>query len=65
MKIIDKTALQDENGNINIIARVQGTLKYGLSWYQELEAQKTVITQLDRMLEKGFVLIRNYTLPNS
>ena len=65
MKIIDKTALQDDNGNINIIARIQGTLKYGLSWYQELEAQKTVITQLDRILEKGFVLIRNYTLPNS
>lgn len=65
MKIIDKTALQDANGNINIIARVQGTLKYGLNWFPELEAQKTVIAQLDRMLEKGFVLIRNFTLPNS
>ena len=65
MKIIDKTSLQDENGNINIIARVQGTLKYGLNWFPELEAQKVVITQLDRMLEKGFVLIRNFTLPNS
>lgn len=65
MKIIDKTSLQDANGNINIIARVQGTLKYGLNWYPELEAQKAVIAQLDRMLEKGFVLIRNFTLPNS
>jgi hypothetical protein len=65
MKIIDKTPLQDANGNINIIARVQGTLKYGLSWFGELEAQKTVIAQLDRSLEKGFVLIRNFTLPNS
>ena len=27
MKIIDKTPLQDANGNINIIARVQGTLE--------------------------------------
>jgi hypothetical protein len=65
MKIIDKTSLQDANGNISIIARVQGTLKYGLSWFAELEAQKTVIAQLDRLLEKGFVLIRNFTLPNS
>lgn len=64
MKIIDKTPLQDANGNISIIARVQGTLKYGLNWYAELEAQKVVITQLDRSLEKGFVLIRNFTLPN-
>jgi hypothetical protein len=65
MRIIDKTPLQDENGEINIIARIQGTLKYGLNWYGELEAQKLVIAQLDRLLEKGFVLIRNFTLPNS
>lgn len=65
MKIIDKTPLQDADGNINIIARVQGTLKYGLSWFAEMEAQKMVIAQLDRLLEKGFVLIRNFTLPNS
>jgi hypothetical protein len=65
MKIIDKTPLQDANGNISVIARVQGTLKYGLNWFGELEAQKTVIAQLDRSLERGFVLIRNFTLPNS
>ena len=65
MKILDKTPLQDAKGNINLFARVQGTLKYGLNWFGELEAQKTVIAQLDRLLEKGFVLIRNFTLPNS
>ncbi len=64
MKIIDKTPLQDANGNISFPARVQGTLKYGFNWYAELEAQKAVIAQLDRTLEKGFVLIRNFTLPN-
>ncbi len=65
MKIIDKTAQQDANGNINIISRIKGTLKYGLSWSAELEAQKSVISQLERLLERGFVLIRNFTLPNS
>lgn len=65
MKIIDKTPLQDEKGDISFTARIQGTLKYGFNWYAELEAQKTVIAQLDRALEKGFVLIRNFTLPNS
>lgn len=65
MKIIDKTPLQDEKGEISIIARVQGTLKFGLSWYSELEAQKIVIALLDRTLEKGYVLIRNFTLPGS
>jgi hypothetical protein len=65
MKIIDRTSQQDANGNIGIVARVQGTLKYGLNWFAELEAQKTVITQLERVFEKGFVLIRNFKLPNS
>ncbi len=64
MKIIDKTPFQDAAGNISIVARAQGTLKYGLNWFPELEAQKVVIAQLDRALEKGFVLIRNFTLPN-
>ncbi len=65
MKIIDKTPLQDVQGQISFFARVQGTLKYGFNWYAELEAQKAVIAQLDRMLEKGIVIIRNFTLPNS
>lgn len=64
MKIIDKTPFQDVDGNISIIGRIQGTLQYGLGWFAELEAQKVVIAQLDRSLEKGFVLIRNFTLPN-
>ena len=65
MKIIDKTPLQDEKGEISFTARIQGTLKYGLNWFAELEAQKIAIAQMDRYLEKGVVLIRNFTLPNS
>ncbi|HMZ07315.1 MAG TPA: hypothetical protein PK078_06815 [Anaerolineales bacterium] len=65
MKVIDKTPFQDEQGNINMVARAQGTLQFGLSWYPELEAQKKVIGQLDRMLDKGCVAIRNFTLPGS
>lgn len=65
MKVYDKTPLLDPQGNINPIARIQGTLKYGLSWSSELEAQVAVIAQLDRLLDKGFVLIRNFTIPDS
>jgi hypothetical protein len=64
MKIIDKTPLQNDKGEIGLIERIQGTLKYGASWYSELEAQKVIIGQIDRALEKGFVLIRNFTLPD-
>jgi len=64
MKIIDKTPFQAENGKISALDRLQGTLKYGFSWYPELEAQNIVINQLNRVFEKGFVLIRNLTLPD-
>jgi hypothetical protein len=65
MKIIDKTPLHDEKGQLSLVGRIQGTLKYGLSWTAELEAQKAVIAQFVRIFDKGYVLIRNFTLPNS
>lgn len=62
MKLIDQTPLQDENGEIGIVQRAQGTLKYGFDWYPELEAQKSVLAHLSRVLGKGFTVIRNQTL---
>lgn len=64
MKIIDRTSLQNAQGDVDFFARIQGTLRYGLNWYPELQAQKAVVAQLNRTLEKGFVLIRNFTLPD-
>lgn len=65
MKIIDKTPFQNDKGQIDLWGRIQGTLKYGPNWYSEVMAQRPVVAQLDRLLEKGFVLIRNFTLPGS
>lgn len=65
MKIIDKTPFQDEAGQISFMNRIQGTLKYGLSWYATLEAQKKVIAILNKVLEKGYTLVRNQQLGSS
>lgn len=62
MKLIDQTPLQDENGEIGIVQRVQGSLQYGLDWYPQMEAQKSVLAHLNRVLGKGFTVIRNQTL---
>jgi hypothetical protein len=62
MKLIDHTPLQNENSEIGIVQRVQGTLKFGLSWYPELEAQKFALALLERGLGKGYTVIRNRTL---
>jgi len=65
MKIIDKTPLVNENGELGIVQRIQGMLTYGFGWPRELQAQKAIITYFDRQLEKGYTLIRNYTLGQS
>jgi Nuclease-related domain len=62
MKIIDKTPLLNEKGELGIVQRIQGILKYGFNWPSELEAQKAIVTFFDRQLEKGYTLIRNMTL---
>lgn len=62
MKIIDKTPLLNEKGELGVAQRVQGMLKFGFNWSTELEAQKAIITFFDRQLEKGYTLIRNMPL---
>jgi hypothetical protein len=62
MKLIDQTPLQDENGEIGFVQRVQGALKYGFDWYSELQAQKSVLAHLSRVLGKGVTVVRNQTL---
>ena len=64
MKIIDRTPFLSEKGQIGLLDRLQGTLKFGLNWYPEIEAQKTVIAQLERHLGK-YTLIRNLMLGTS
>src|SRR6266545_678106 len=65
MKIIDKTPLLNEKGELGIPQRIQGMLQFGFGWPNELQAQKAIITYFDRQLGKGYTLIRNYTLGQS
>jgi hypothetical protein len=65
MKIIDKTPLLDEKGELGFIQRFQGMMEYGWNWPSELQAQKAIVTYFDRQLEKGYTLIRNLTLGKS
>jgi len=62
MKIIDKTPLLDEKGNLAFMQRVQGMLQFGFNWPRELEAQSTIIKFFERELGKNYNLIRNITL---
>jgi len=65
MKIIDKTPLLDEKGELGVRQRLQGMLQFGFNWPNELQAQKAIINFFDHQLERGYTLIRNMTLGQS
>ena len=65
IKIIDKTPLVDEKGNLTFMQRLQGMLEYGFNWPRELEVQKAIVKFFDNNLEKNFTLIRNMPLGQS
>lgn len=65
MKIIDKTPLLDEKGNLGFVQRVQGMLQFGFSWPNELQVQNAIVKYFERQLEKGYTLIRNIPLGES
>jgi hypothetical protein len=65
MKIIDKTPLLDEKGELGFTQRIQGMFQFGFNWPNELRAQKAIITFFDRQLDKGYSLIRNMALGQS
>jgi hypothetical protein len=65
MKITDNTPFRNESGQIDLFGRVQGTLKFGLSWFAQIKAQDTVIAVLEKILNPHFILLRNITLPDT
>jgi hypothetical protein len=62
MRLIDQTPYLEEDGSINIINRIQGTLKNGFSWYGNLQAQSKAVAFFEKQFDKKFTLIRNLTL---
>jgi hypothetical protein len=63
MKIIDKTPFFNDKGEISLIDRVKALMKFGKPWLDEIEAQKTVLSVLDKALDKSYTLLRNVTPP--
>jgi hypothetical protein len=63
MKIIDQTPFYNEKGEITLPDRARAFLKFGKNWGTEMEAQKSVISVLDKVLDKHFTLLRNVTPP--
>ncbi len=65
MKIADWTQFQNDNGIIDIFGRIQGTIRFGLNWYDQMQAQKSVIRIFNKILDSRYVLLRNINLPGT
>jgi hypothetical protein len=65
MQILDHTPYRTESGEIDFMGRIQGMLKFGMSWYDRIKAQDVVIGLLDKQMGNTYALLRNITLPET
>jgi hypothetical protein len=63
MKIIDQTPFYKENGELSLFDRGKAIMQFGFGWFKEIEAQKSVIAVLDKVLDKNYTLLRNVIPP--
>jgi hypothetical protein len=63
MNVIERSTYRDEEGNIALMKRVNATLDFGFSWFDQMQAQLAVTQRLTKVLGDQHVLIRNASIP--
>jgi len=63
MRVIEKSPFVDSEGEISLENRARASLKHGLSWFSEMQAQEYATSRLEKALDDEHVLVRNPTLP--
>ncbi len=63
MIVKDYSAFVDEKGEIPLVERIRGTLKYGSSWYSDIQAQEMIIERMQTALSDEYLVLRNLILP--
>ncbi|MBN1667211.1 MAG: hypothetical protein JW862_08980 [Anaerolineales bacterium] len=65
MRYRDYSPIPEKEGQLTFSDRLNGMLKYGLSWPKEMESQRVVVDYLKRHLDNRFTLLRNLLLPDA
>ena len=65
MKLIERSSITGEIQTPNFFDRIQGIVRYGLSWDNDRKAQDFLIQQLRNSLDSKHTLIRNVPLTGS
>jgi hypothetical protein len=64
MHIHDFSEIKTTDGKLTFQDQLQGMLKYGFSWPQEVNAQENFISRLQQGIDQRSSLLRNFTLPD-
>jgi hypothetical protein len=63
MKIIDQTPFFDhDSGEISMLDRGKALMKFGATWFKEVEAQNQVLAVMSKVLDRNYTLLRNILL---
>lgn len=65
MRIIERSEFRNDEGEITLEDRIRGTLRFGFSWYGDMQAQEQFSVRLQRHLSDEHLLIRNAQLPDT
>jgi hypothetical protein len=65
MRVIERSEYRDENGQITLRNRIQGTLRFGFPWYGVMQAQAVVSDRLNKSLSNDYHLLRNILIPGT
>jgi len=63
MRVIEKSPFIHSDGEISLENRARASLKYGMPWFSEMQAQEYATRRLEKALDDENVLVRNPTLP--
>ncbi len=63
MKVIERSPIGGEGSAKSIADRVKGIWQFGLSWDQDVQAQKALIEELGQVFDNTYTLISNVAVP--
>jgi hypothetical protein len=63
MKVIERSPIGGDGGPNRIVDRVKGIWQFGLSWDQDVQAQRVLISSLGSFLDNTYTMISNVALP--
>lgn len=63
MKVIERSPIGGEGSSKSLADRVKGIWRFGLSWDQDVQAQRALIDKLGLVFDNSYTMISNVVIP--